>query len=84
MRLTFNDILIVGPPCLPILGSIPFMKTNNFHFYLQEIKEKYGPVIGFKVGMINLIGVVGTKEVNEVFTRPEFQGRPQLAFFDPG
>jgi len=65
-----------GPPCVPLLGSIPFLRSKNFHFQMEEMREKYGPVIGLKFGTKNAIAICGTKEVEEALKRDEFQGRP--------
>lgn len=67
-----------GPPCVPLLGSIPFLRSKNFHFQMEEMRDKYGPVIGLKFGPRNAIAVCGTKEVEEVLKRDEFQGRPDF------
>lgn len=40
------------------------------------MRDKYGPVIGVKLGFVNAVIVCGGKEVREVLKREEFQGRP--------
>lgn len=72
-----------GPPCIPLFGSAPFITVNNFHFYMERVKPKYGPVIGIKIGPTNVVGITGAAEAKEVLKRPEFQGRP-TNFVKPG
>lgn len=55
---------------------MPFLRPENFHFQLEEFAEKYGPVVGLKFGSANSVAICGAKEVEEVFKRDEFQGRP--------
>jgi len=66
-----------GPPCLPVVGSIPFVPTKNVQFTMQKkwLKE-YGPVVGLMYGSHPVIAVIGAEACLEVFRRDEFQGRP--------
>ncbi|KAJ9577819.1 hypothetical protein L9F63_005610 [Diploptera punctata] len=66
-----------GPPCLPIVGSIPFIPSKNVHFVMQgEWKKKYGNIVGLMFGQRPAIAVSGAEEVLECLRREEFQGRP--------
>lgn len=41
-----------GPPRLPLLGSIPFLKgaTTNDKIWNPILEEQYGPVVGLYLG----------------------------------
>jgi len=66
-----------GPPCLPVVGSIPFVPTKHVQFTMQKkwLKE-YGPVVGLMYGSQPVIAVVDGETCLEVLRRDEFQGRP--------
>jgi hypothetical protein len=65
-----------GPPCLPVIGSMPFVPSKHVQFTMQNkwLKE-YGPVVGLMYGTQPAIAVIGAKAVLEVLRREEFQGR---------
>ena len=69
---------IIGPPCLPLIGSIPFIQMVNFQLYMEKARDKYGPVIGMKLGTKNTIVFCGPKEVQEAFKIDDLQGRPPM------
>ncbi|XP_021919682.1 methyl farnesoate epoxidase-like isoform X2 [Zootermopsis nevadensis] len=65
-----------GPPCLPVLGSIPFLPRKYLHCVMAgSWMDKYGPVVGLMFGTKKALGVSGAKAVLEVLRRDEFQGR---------
>lgn len=66
-----------GPPCLPVVGSMPFVPSQRVQFTMQKkwLKE-YGPVVGLMYGSHPAIAVIGAEAVLEVLRRDEFQGRP--------
>ncbi|PSN29066.1 hypothetical protein C0J52_28308, partial [Blattella germanica] len=70
-----------GPPCLPLIGNIPFVPRTHPHLIMAgSWREKYGPVVGLVLGPFKAIAVCGPEEVLEVLRREEFQGRPKTEF----
>ncbi|PNF20447.1 Methyl farnesoate epoxidase [Cryptotermes secundus] len=66
-----------GPPCLPVVGSIPFIPAKHVQFTMvKKWKKQYGPVVGLMLGSKPALAVIGAEECLEVFRRDEFQGRP--------
>lgn len=66
-----------GPPCVPLLGSLPFLPRKHIHLTMSgSWMEKYGPIVGLIVGSAPVVTVAGPREVMEVLRRDEFQGRP--------
>lgn len=65
-----------GPPCIPVLGSFPFLPRKHIHLTMSgSWMEKYGPIVGLIVGSAPVVAVAGPHEVKEVLRRDEFQGR---------
>jgi hypothetical protein len=46
-----------------------------------ELRQKYGPVVGFITAAKNVVAICGPHEVLEVLHREEFQARPIDKFF---
>ncbi|XP_021919684.1 methyl farnesoate epoxidase-like [Zootermopsis nevadensis] len=66
-----------GPPCLPLVGTLPFVPSKNVHFTMvKKWINDYGPVVGLMFGSHPAVAVIGAKQVMEVLRRDEFQGRP--------
>ena len=73
--------MFVGPPTIPILGSIPFIPSKLIHYTMaDEWKKKYGPLVGLVLGKSRVVAVCGPTEIFEVLRRDEFQGRPKGEF----
>ncbi|KAJ9577737.1 hypothetical protein L9F63_005730 [Diploptera punctata] len=70
-----------GPPCLPIIGSFPFVPSTYLHFHMEKWAKRYGPVVGLMLGKQPVIIVCKPKQVLEVLQRDEFQARPENANF---
>lgn len=62
----------------PILGNFPKFKGKQFQFLMEELRDKYGPMIGLKFGKRYMIMVCGPKEVKEVLKHDALQGRPNF------
>jgi len=63
---------------VPFLGSLPFIKSKNFHYELEKLRDRYGPVIGLKFGPLPAVAVCGPEEVIHVFKNEDFSGRPAI------
>jgi hypothetical protein len=76
-NLTYIFAFLLCSPCLPVIGSFPFVPTENAQFTMQEKwLKKYGPVVGLMYGSHPVIATVGGEATLEVLRRDEFQGRP--------
>ena len=44
-----NKLMPPGPPCLPVVGSLPFLGWNGQKSF-KGLSDKYGPIIYLKIG----------------------------------
>lgn len=71
---------------LPFMGSMYQLKKltsakNGQYLALEELRKKYrSDVIGLKLGSEYVVAVFGSDQLNDVFRRDEFQGRPDNFF----
>nr|QYV43140.1 methyl farnesoate epoxidase / farnesoate epoxidase [Colaphellus bowringi] len=75
-----------GPNFLPVVGNYLLyrqrLKVLGYHHLVwMELYEKYGEVVGLKLGRNLIVGVFGSEAVREVFNRDDFDGRPDGFFF---
>lgn len=76
----------LGPRWLPFIGCFPRFyqlrsKYGYVHLAIQDLAEKYGSVLGIKLGKQRIV-VVSTHElIKKVLTQDEFNGRPDGFFF---
>ncbi|XP_051176228.1 uncharacterized protein LOC127291258 [Leptopilina boulardi] len=76
-----------GPRGVPLLGNMLDMKnlmkeSKFFSVAISKLTEKYGPVVGLKMGLAEpFILVSGRDAIVEMLTRPEFDGRPDTYAF---
>ncbi|KAK5640616.1 hypothetical protein RI129_011427 [Pyrocoelia pectoralis] len=75
-----------GPRWYPIIGCAMEMEkihqeTGSFTKTTSELSRRYGPLVGTKIGVTRIVFVYGVKEINELFTREEFVGRPDGIFY---
>lgn len=75
-----------GPRWLPFVGCFPlFYRLRSKHGYVHlaanELTEKYGPVLGIKLGKQRIVIVSSYELIKDVLTREEFNGRPDGFFF---
>ncbi|KDR22559.1 methyl farnesoate epoxidase-like isoform X2 [Zootermopsis nevadensis] len=70
-----------GPPCLPVVGCVPFLPSQYLHLKMELWLKKYGSVVGLMLGSQPAVLICGPNEVLEVLRREEFQGRPEKANF---
>lgn len=75
-----------GPAWLPVLGSaISVGRFRKQHKYLFKactvMAEKYGPVVGLKVGQDRQVVVNDYPSMKEFLTNNDLDGRPQGIFY---
>lgn len=56
-------------------------KLGYHHLVWAELAQKYGSVVGLRLGRNYVITVSGAAAVREVLMRDEFDGRPDGFFF---
>ncbi|XP_044259444.1 probable cytochrome P450 303a1 [Tribolium madens] len=76
-----------GPSWLPIIGSAHTIKewrkkAGYLYKATAEMAEKYGPVIGLRVGKDLVVVVYGKNQIREFLTSDDLAGRPTGPFFD--
>ena len=64
-----------GPPSLPVVGSVPFLKRDLFETLL-DLKERYGKIFAFDVGSSPVVMVADYDLYAELSARDEFAARP--------
>ncbi|XP_015519448.1 methyl farnesoate epoxidase [Neodiprion pinetum] len=75
-----------GPRWLPFVGCFPRFyrlrsKYGYVHLAMRDLAEKYGSVLGIKLGKQRIV-IVSTHElIRKVLTQEEFNGRPDGFFF---
>jgi hypothetical protein len=79
-------VVLKGPSWLPVVGNLPDLKRKcREKKYLHEAiaalaREHNTHVLGLRMGTDLTIVVFGHELVKEVFTREEFDGRPDSFF----
>jgi hypothetical protein len=77
---------VLGPPRLPVWGSYWFLLTKNYvftHIGFHKLAQKYNTkILGLYLGSFLTVVVNDYKNIREVLTRPEFQGRVKLFILD--
>lgn len=77
----------VGPKWLPFVGNTQLLRKktielNGQHLAFDKWSEEYNsPVIGLKLGNQYFVIALTYPIVREVYTREEFEGRPDNFFF---
>lgn len=56
-------------------------KFGYIHLVWQNLHEQYGNVVGLRLGRNLVVTAFGPRAIQEVFTREEFNGRPDGFFF---
>ena len=78
-----------GPPCLPVIGnvlSVGYDLKSAFNTW----REKYGSIVGFKLGNQTSVVISDFDTLHEVFKDDRYSGRPEnlqevfSAFFGKG
>ncbi|TRY68671.1 hypothetical protein TCAL_03243 [Tigriopus californicus] len=68
-----------GPPIVPILGSIPFMKgpTLNEKIWSKDLADQFGPVIGLIMGNKPFVMITDPKVAKQALSGEDLIGRPR-------
>ena len=84
--LTLINEIIIGPPTMPIIGNmlsvwLNLKKIKYHHSLWQYWSQKYGNILGLRLGYINVVIVFGKDLIREVSGREVFNGRPNGLFY---
>lgn len=76
-----------GPEWLPIIGSALVVnnlrkKTGFLYEATAQLCQKYGPVLGLKIGGDKQVIAYGYEAIKQVFTDEDFAGRPIGIFYE--
>lgn len=77
---------IVGPNWFPLIGSgfevLRLVKHFKFyHLMWAELMRRYGPIVGLRLGRDRVVIVSGLDAIREVYSKDQFDGRPDGFFF---
>lgn len=56
-------------------------KLGYQHLVWDKLAKDYGPVVGLRLGMDLIVIVSGINGIRDIFTKEEFDGRPDGFFF---
>lgn len=75
-----------GPKWLPLIGNLllvlQLLKIYKFYYLVWNfLAQKYGPVVGLKLGANKLIIVSGKDLIKDFYSCEAFDGRPDGFFF---
>lgn len=78
--------MFLGPAPLPIIGNVHSVylhlkKLKCNHNVWQAWSQKYGNLLGLRLGFTNLVVVSGRDLIKEVYSREVFEGRPDGFFY---
>jgi hypothetical protein len=86
INIFFSKFCAKGPVWLPVVGCAPQLKKLTKKLGYQHnvflwLSERYkSPVIGLRLGTQLVVAVSGYEAVRQIFTREEFEGRPDTFF----
>ena len=71
-----------GPPCLPLLGSLPFLGTSDLRVSLKALQKKYGDVFTVYVGHSRVVVLNSYDAIKDALQTngQTFGARPPLFF----
>lgn len=77
---------ILGPDWLPIVGILPLLQRlrkqyDYFHLIWYHLYEKYGPIVGIRIGNTRLAIVSGRNAIRELYNNENLNGRPNGFFY---
>ena len=64
-----------GPPYIPILGSIPFLKGKGIEIFVDEYIMSFGDIVGTYIGAYKFVLINDWKTAKELFAREVSTGR---------
>lgn len=68
-----------GPWGLPVVGSLPFIKSD-MHLYFRDLTHKYGSLLSTRLGSQLIVVISDYKLIRDSFRKDEFTGRPTTEF----
>lgn len=76
----------VGPPSIPIIGSLfwvwTYLQSLKFHHLVWDYCAKlYGPIVGIKLFNDYVVLVSGKELIKKLCNQQELNGRPDTFFF---
>ncbi len=89
---SLNKIAPPGPPCLPFVGMLPFLR-KHVHLALNRLAKKYGNIFQIHVGARTLVVLNGLETIKEALVKQQdsfnaradfdvFQQAPQNEFLE--
>ncbi|RXG53526.1 cytochrome P450 2L1 [Armadillidium vulgare] len=76
-----NNIDLIGPWGLPLIGYIPF-GLKQFENKLNELQKKYHPVFSWRIGSQLFVFICDFKLIKEAFQSQTFADRPNVSFIN--
>lgn len=75
-----------GPKWLPILGTLTTVHRlrsvfGYFHLIWHHFYQKYGPIVGIRIGKSHLVIISGRNAVREFYNLDVINGRPNGFFY---
>ncbi|KAF9589992.1 hypothetical protein IFM89_030142 [Coptis chinensis] len=69
-----------SPPSLPIIGHFHLVLKNPFHISINNLLEKYGPILFLQFGIRPIVVLSSPTAIRECFTKNDtaFANRPHL------
>lgn len=78
--------MFAGPKWFPLIGVLPSLIHLRkcykfFHLIWFHLYEKYGSVVGIRIGRTRLVIVSGRNAIREVYNNDAMNGRPRGFFY---
>ncbi|QQP31421.1 Cytochrome P450 CYP3029A1, partial [Caligus rogercresseyi] len=70
-----------GPTGLPLIGYLPFLNPFSLGESFKRLAIKYGSVFSLSVGTEHAVVLNDYESIKSVFSRPEFNNRPDTFMF---
>ncbi|QQP31419.1 Cytochrome P450 CYP3029A1 [Caligus rogercresseyi] len=70
-----------GPTGLPLIGYLPFLNPFSLGESFKRLANKYGSVFSLSVGTEHAVVLNDYESIKSVFSRPEFNNRPDTFMF---
>ncbi|XP_037493819.1 cytochrome P450 81Q32 [Jatropha curcas] len=82
LKQTWHKEFPPSPPAIPIIGHLHLLK-EPLHRTLQDISNKYGPIVSLSFGSRNVVVVSSPSLLEDCFHKNDivFANRPRLAAF---
>ncbi len=67
-----------GPPRVPVLGSVPFLKGKSFLHIMVDLKKRFGSLYGLYLGNQATVIISDLEIAKEIFKQEESAARPPV------